>query len=351
MCSSDLSERNEARALFSLGSLAMRYGDVDEAIQDVKQALLWFQRGGYQKETANSLVLLARAQRQKGDYPSALRSFEEQLHLATQMGDPALAALAQQGSGAVLLDQGRLPEALAAYRQAYEAARKSNDRLNSEYDLLDSADVYWQLGRYPEARQSLDDAGPSPSRAVAALDDRIRGAMALSQRDFPGAIEFSRQVLAQPNLGIDLTVAAKSMLGRSQIASGARAQGLAALAEAAQLAEKSGSTRLIAEIRLAYAEALLAAGGAQRARDTALAAQQWFAGAGNQEAEWRSWLVAAGAESFLRHADKSQDSAQKAVQLLATLQQKWDAENYKTYMSRPDIQDRRNQLSKLAGTR
>lgn len=345
------SERNEARALFSLGSLAMRYGDVDEAIQDVKQALVWFQRGGYQKETANSLVLLARAQRQKGDYPSALRSFEEQLHLANQMGDPALVALAQQGSGAVLLDQGRLPAALTAYRQAYEAARKSGDRLNSEYDLLDSADVYWQLGRYREARQSLDDAGPSPSRAVAALDDRIRGDMALSQRDFPGALQFSRRVLDQSNLGIDLTVAAKSLLGRSQIASGARGEGLAVLGEAAQLAEKSGSARLIAETRLVNAEALLATGEARRAHDSALAAQQWFAGAGNQEAEWRSWLVAAGAEGSLGNAGKSRESAQKALQVLATLQQTWDAESYKTYLSRPDIEDRRTQLSKLAGTR
>jgi tetratricopeptide (TPR) repeat protein len=345
------SERNEARALLSLGSLAMRYGDLDEAIKQVQQALVWFQRGGYQRETANALVLLARAQRQKGDFAGALQSFDQQLSLANQMGDPSSAALAEQGRGTVLVAQGRLPEALAAFRQASDAAQKTGDRLNAQYDLLDSAEAYWQLGRYAEARKALDDAGPSPSRAVAALGDQIRADMALSQRDFAGAIKFSQQVLDQPNVTVDIAVAARRALGRARMASGARAEGLAALAGAEQVAEKSGSALLIAATRLAYAEALLAAGEAQRARDTALAAQPWFAGVGNQEAEWRSWLVAAGAEKVLGDAGKQRENAQKTAQLLARLQQKWDAEYYKTYMDRPDIQDRGRQLARLAAAR
>jgi tetratricopeptide (TPR) repeat protein len=345
------SERNEARALFSLGSLAMRYGDLDEAIRNVQQALVWYQRGGYQRETANALVLLARAQRRKGDFDAALGSFDRQLRLGNQMGDPSLVALAQQGRGTVLQAQGRLPEALAADHDAYEAAHRTADQLSSAYDLLNSAQVYWRLGRYREARESLGLAGPSPSRDVAALDDLTRGEMALSQRDFRNAVERSQRVLDQPNLSIELTVAAKRTLGAAQMAAGERGKGLATLAEAAQLAGKSGSALLFADTRLAYADALLQAGQPQRARDTALAAQQWFAAAGNREAEWRSWLVAAGAESALGHAAIAQSNAQKASQLLASLEQKWDAENYKTYLGRPDIQDRGKQLAKLAGTR
>jgi tetratricopeptide (TPR) repeat protein len=333
----------------SLGSLAMRYGSVDEAIGDVQQALVWFQRGGYQKETANALVLLARAERQKGDYTAALGSFDEQLRLSNQMGDASQAALAQQGRGSVLQAQGRLPEALAAYRQAYDAAHKMGDPLNSAFDLLDSADVYWRLGRYDDARQALDQAGPNPSSAVGALDGQIRAAMALSRRDFAGAIQFSRKVLEEPNVSIDLTVAAKSTLGAAKFASGARAEGLAVMAEAARLAAKSGSAPLIAHSGLAHAEALLAAGEARSALDAARAAQQWFAGAGNIEAEWQCWLAAAGAESALKDVAKSLDSAQKARQLLASLQEKWDAENYTAYLARPDIRERRNQSTRLAG--
>ncbi len=345
------SEHNEARALLSLGSLAVRYGSVDEAIGDVQQALVWFQRGGYQKETANALVLLARAQRQKGDYPAALGSFDEQLRLSNQLGDSSQAALAQQGRGSVLQAQGRLPEALAAYREAYDAAHKLGDPLNSAFDMLDTADVYWRLGRYEQARQSLDQAGSSPSRAVSALESQIRAAMALSRREFAGAMEFSRRVLDEPNVSIDLTVAAKSTLGAAKFASGSRAEGLAAMADSARLAEKSGSVPLIANSQLANAETLLAAGETRNALDVARSAQQWFAGVGNVEAEWRSWLELARAEGALGDAANARGAAERATNLLASLQEKWDSESYKAYLNRPDIQQCRNQLSRLGGAR
>lgn len=345
------SEHNEARALFSLGSLAMHYGDLDEAIREVQQSLVWFQRGGYQKETANALLVLARAQRQKGDYDGALQSFDKQLQIGRKLDDASLVSFSRQGSGTVLSAEGRLPEALSAYREAYEAALKIGDKLNVEYDLLDAADIYWRLGRYQEARQALDDAEPSPSRAVSELHDQIRAAMALSQRDLPNAIEFSQRVLSQAGLGADLTIAAKSVLGRAKLASSARSEGLALTADAEQLATKSGGALLLADARLAHAEGLLSTGQAQATLDAVAAAQKWFAGAGNQEAEWRSWLIASGAESALGRSDNSSEYAQKAAQLLASLQQKWDADNYKTYLSRPDIQDYRNQLAKLTAGR
>jgi serine/threonine protein kinase/Tfp pilus assembly protein PilF len=345
------SERNEARAMFSLGNLAMRSGNVDEAIRDVQQALNWYQRGGYRRESANALLLLARAQRQKGDYAAALESFQRQAQVGGQIADPSQVALAEQGSGTVLMAQGRLPEALAAYRRAYDAAHKIGDQLNAAYDLLDAAEVYWRLGRYREARQALGDAGPNPSRAVAALDDATRAEMALSQRDFRAAMDFSRHVLDQPNLDADLAVAAKSTLGAAETATGARKDGLAALAEAVQVAEKSGSALLVARARLAYAEALLEAGEAQHARDTAFTVQQWSGSAGNPEAEWRAWLVVSGAQKALGDTAKSRESAQKAAQLLAVLEQKWDSDSYKSYLDRPDIQDRDKQLAKLAAAR
>ena len=345
------SEHNEARALFSLGNLALRYGDLEEAIGNVKQSLVWYQRGGYQKETANALVLLARAQRQKGDYAAALESFERQLQIGKQIGDPSLVALADQGRGTVLLAQGQLPEALAAYRQAYDSARKTGDQLDAAYDLLNSAEVYWRLGRYTEAKQALADAAQSPSRTASALGDQTRGELALSQRDYRAAMEACRQVLAQPNLAIDVTAGVKSALGAAQVATGARAEGLSALAEASELAGKSGSALLVADTKLAYAEALLATGDARRALETASAAQQWYASAGNQEAEWRTWLVMSAAEKSLGSAEKALDDGQKSSRALATVQQKWDSDNYKTYLARPDIQDRGKQLATLTAAR
>jgi tetratricopeptide (TPR) repeat protein/tRNA A-37 threonylcarbamoyl transferase component Bud32 len=345
------SDRNEARALFSLGNLALRYGDVDEAIGKIKQSLVWYQRGGYQKESANALVLLARTQRQKGDYTAALESFGRQLEIGKQIRDESQVALAEQGRGTVLLAQGRLPEALTAYRRAYDSARTTGDQLDTAYDLLNSAEVYSRLGRYTEAKQALADAAPSPSRAVEALGDQTRAELALSQRDYRTAIDSSRQVLAQPNLTIDLTAGAKSVLGAAQLATGARREGLAALAEAADLAAKSGSALLVADTKLAFAEALVATGEGRRALEAASAAQHWFATVGNQESEWRTWLVMAAAEKALGNGEKAMVDGQNAMQALATVQQKWDAENYKTYQARPDIQDRGKQLATLTAAR
>ncbi len=158
-------------------------------------------------------------------------------------------------------------------------------------------------------------------------------------------------MLAEPNVSVDLTVAAKIALGGAQLGSGQRAAGSAALADALQTAAKSGSAPLIAESKLAHAEALAAAGQAQSALDAAGAAQQWFAGAGNSDAEWRAWLAASVAEKALGRAGESQESARRAQRILATLEQKWDAESYHAYLNRPDIQERRSQLVKLAADR
>jgi tetratricopeptide (TPR) repeat protein len=247
--------------------------------------------------------------------------------------------------------QGRLPDALAAYRDAYDAALKTGNQLDAAFDLLDAGEVYWRLGRYDEARRSLDDAGPNPSRAISALDDAIRAQMALSRHDFANAMQLSRRVLEHPNLSVDILVAAKGTLGAAQIATGARAAGVAAVNEAAQLAAKSGSALLVADTRLAHAEALLNAGDGQHALEEARAAQEWYSSAGNQEAEWRGWLAQAAAQKLLPQAGNPQESAQKALQILASLEKKWDSGNYKTYLTRPDIQDRHVQAAQLAAGR
>jgi len=61
-----------------------------------------------QKETAQALILMGAAQREKGDYPRALRSFQQQLEIARTLGDQIQVALAQQGIGTVLEGAGAL---------------------------------------------------------------------------------------------------------------------------------------------------------------------------------------------------------------------------------------------------
>ncbi|MGD0867953.1 MAG: protein kinase [Bryobacteraceae bacterium] len=345
------SERNEARALFSLGSLEMFYGQSEDGLHNVEQALAFFRRGGYQKETAQALLLVARAQRQKGDFVAALNSFDQQLEIGRRLGDLTQIALVQQGSGTVLQALGRWPEALARYQEAGETARQSGDPLNTQYDLLDAADVSWRLGRYEEARQLLAQASSSNSRGALAQAGQIQAAMALSQRQFPAAIEAGRRVLLETGLSADVAAGVKNVVGLAQIAMGAGREAAASTAEAAALAAKSGSAWLIAETALGQAQALLAVGDARKALESAQGAQQWFARVGNPEAEWRSLLAAARAEAALKEAENARGDAGRALDLLAALQQKWDPGSYAGYSARPDIQFDRGQLERLAAAK
>ena len=345
------SERNEARALFSLGSLEMFYGQSEDGLHNVELALAFYRRGGYQKETAQALILAARAQRQKGDFVAALNSFDQQLEIGRRLGDLTQIALAQQGSGTVLEAQGRWPEALARYQEAGETARKSGDPLSTQYDLLNAADVSWRLGRYEEARQLLAQASSSNSRGALAQAGQIQAAMALSQRQFPAAIEAGRRVLLETGLSADVAAGVKNMVGLAQVAMGAGREAAASTAEAASLAARSGSAWLIAETALGQAQAQLAAGDAHKALESARAAQQWFARVGNQEAEWRSLLAAAQAEVVLKDAGNARADAGRALELLAALGQKWDPGSYAGYSARPDIQFDRGQLERLAAAK
>jgi len=345
------SARNEARALLSLGSLEMQRGGSEDGLRDIEQALAWYQRGGYQKEAAQALILVGRARRDKGDYAAALESFQQQLQIARNLQDQAQMTLSLQGMGSVLESEERWPEALARYREASDVSRQSGDPLNTAYNLLGASGVLWQLGRYAEARQSLDQIVPGTSRGLAAQADRIRVAMALSERQFSAAIEGSRRLLAQPGPSTETLVTLKRILGLAEAASGARSDAVASTSEALALATKSSGPRLIAETGLAHAQALLAAGDPAKALENALAAQQWCARVGRQEAEWHCWLAASQALAASGDALRSREYAAKASDLLAVLARKWDAESYKTYLARPDIQYDRGQLARLAAAK
>jgi tetratricopeptide (TPR) repeat protein len=343
------SPRSQARALLSLGSLELQRRETAEGLRNVEEALAWYQRGGYQKETAQALILMGRAQREKGDYQAALRSFQQQLEVARKLGDQIQIALAQQGIGTVLEAQERWPEALLDYQEAYAAAKQFRDQLNMAYSLLDSSRILWQLGRYGEAQQALEAASPGASRGLQAQLDAVRCRMALSQRQFAVAVASGRRLLSQAGVSDEAAAETGSVLGLALASTGAGRDGVASTTKAVALAAKSGTPALIAETGLAQAEALLAAGEARQALDTALEAQPGLARAGRQEAEWRCWLAASRAAAALGAGAKSREYAERASKLLATLEQKWRSDSYSTYLARPDIQYARSQLARLAG--
>ena len=104
---------------------------------------------------------------------------------------------------------------------------------------------------------------------------------------------------------------------------------------------------LLPRAQLALAEAMLENGDALGALNTARLAQDSFARAGQQESEWRAWLVAARAALRTVDTAKAYEYAAHAKELLISLRQTWGEEACNDYLTRPDIQHSRKYLSQL----
>jgi tetratricopeptide (TPR) repeat protein len=141
-----------------------------------------------------------------------------------------------------------------------------------------------------------------------------------------------------------VAVEGKYLLGLSQALSGRAPAGTALCQEASDAAAALGDPLLLAESQLALAEAALTSGDTKRAIESALKAQTFFAAAGLSESNWRAWLIAGLASQKASDRDNAQRYLKSAAEGLASLQQKWGAEVFKSYQARPDIQLYRRQL-------
>jgi hypothetical protein len=149
---------------------------------------------------------------------------------------------------------------------------------------------------------------------------------------------------------IDTTTEAKLVLGLANARSGATREGVQLCKEAIDSIKESENPWLFSQALLIYAEALLENREAENALGTAQRAEKSFAGTGQQDSQWRSLLVSALAAQAGGDAGNARQYASRAASLFASLEQKWGAENYKGYLSRPDVKYYRRQLDELLRT-
>jgi tetratricopeptide (TPR) repeat protein/tRNA A-37 threonylcarbamoyl transferase component Bud32 len=348
--------RNEARALLMLGSLREQQGKADEAVSYVEQALPFYQQGGYRKETAQALLLLVRANLLKGDYDAALRAFEQQLEVAQQIGDPSQLSLSHEGIGTIFSLQERFPEALSHYQQKYAISESTNDQKGMAYARMSQGYVLGRLGRYAEARAALEHASALANKSTGGMKTlsaqiyQTEAVILLSERHFPVARAKAEQALALAGTQYPaIAFVAKRVIGTVQVSSGAASEGRKLLEETVEKAMRADDPEPLSALLLALAGAMLEDGDAQNALTTALRAQDSFARSKQHESEWRAWLVAARASRRTGDQVKAQEYASRAAELLSSLQQKWGADNYTSYLARPDVQYYRNQLSEEFG--
>jgi hypothetical protein len=100
-------------------------------------------------------------------------------------------------------------------------------------------------------------------------------------------------------------------------------------------------------VQLALAEILLLEKNAEQALNAAQEVLKIFAQSGQKDSEWRTLLIAARASDLAGNRSAAQDFAARADKACSELQQRWGADNYESYLRRPDIQAYRTQLAQL----
>lgn len=335
----------EASALMGLGNLYVTSLRTDEGLTLVEQAKDFFQQGNYLKNVSACLTAIGRAKRHKGNYQDALQAFQQQLQISQQAGDQPQVAFSYGEIGAVLYEQERYPEALEEYDKAYAINKSVGNRLSLAFDQANRGDILWRLGRYEEAKTAFDEAltiANEPNTAYQQLTPEIirsSAQQALSQRRFSDAKAKAERALALAgNAYKNVTIEAKYTLGLAQIWSGSVRDGAKNCEEAATMATDAGDVALLSRAILVSAESALSAGDARTALEKATAAQVRFAAGGQQESEWRAWLIASQASERLNDRDKAREQLAQAKAVLSQLQQKWGVEAFKQYVTRPDIQ-------------
>jgi serine/threonine protein kinase/Tfp pilus assembly protein PilF len=335
----------EAISLLNLGNLYIQQLRTDEGLTLLNQALEFFQQGNYYRYISYTLGGIARGKRRKGDYEVALKSLQQKLQIDEQAGDQVEIAYSNGEIGAVLAEMERYTEALENYKKSYAINKSLDNTLQMMYNLHNRGNLLWRLGDYGGAREALGTALEAASQPK--IRDRLLTAatylsyaeMALSERRFQEAINKAREALdatASQYASVAITATYTRCLGEAL--SGAAREGKASCEDALQMAQSAGDTTLISKATLALAEALYESGDKDGAIEKALRAQESFARAGQQESEWRAWLIAARASRGKGDEVAAQQQMAKAAAILNRLKQKWGAEAFKQYMTRPDIQ-------------
>jgi serine/threonine protein kinase/Flp pilus assembly protein TadD len=348
--------KNEAWALMQLGSLRDQQHNADEALRYIEPAILFYREGGYRKYLAQGLTLLGRVYVAKGDYEAALQAFGEQLRRARRVGDLSQVTFSQGEIGSVLAVQEKYPEALQYFDEGYQGNKSLNNEFSVGYALMHRGGMLWQIGRDEEARAALDKASSIAERpgdnykGLSAEIEMVRARLELSLLHFGASQVNSRRALDLAGTQFkDIAVQSRYVLGLALARSGEPRAGKLLCEKAVDMAAATGDPKLLSDALLARAEVMLENGEPQGAVEIALQAQASFARFGQQDSEWRAWLIAARATERLGKATASREYATRAVTVRSNLTQKWGAEASHGYLDRPDVQHSRKQLSQLLG--
>jgi len=335
-----------ALAKLSLAQVRISQAKPGEALLLARSALDYYRANGFKSEAADCLTLVLRAQRGSADNQAALQSGQELLALAAELNEPVAKMRAEEAVGSVLADLERYPEALDHFQKALAASRELNQQI--EYHLLDYADALWRLGDYGGAGRNLASipAADKVRPEIALRLSETNAGMLLSQKHFAEAKEIVRAALADKSN--DDPGFFYRLMGQIETASGSPERAQSWCQKALDQAEKESDRSAIAAADLALANAYLAGGSAGQALPLAQGAHDSFAAARQLESEYLSLLCLAKISSAAKDPSTSKRFAQQGMDILSGFEHTYSAQQYKTYLGRPDVRDIHAEFVRLA---
>jgi CHAT domain-containing protein/Tfp pilus assembly protein PilF len=151
--------RGEAITLGLIGNCHKRLGDLDRALEELRQALAMKRELGDRLEEGKTLSHLGLVLWERAEYPEAIRRLEAAATRGREIGDVKLEGSALNNLALVYDELGDYTRSLAQYHRALELYRQT-DFPRGEGDTLGNlGGVYLLLGRFREAmgyyRQAL----------------------------------------------------------------------------------------------------------------------------------------------------------------------------------------------------
>jgi tetratricopeptide (TPR) repeat protein len=347
----DDGHKNEARVLLALASLRIEQEKPEEAEVFAKQALPFFERGGYKREISQIHFVIGRVSEMKGDYDAALRRFEIVENL--EKASAADRAYAYMLSGNVLIQQEKYPAALARFEKSHELYQSLDNHYYITYVLLYLGEVLHYLGRFEEAKNKLSRAQTLIAQGGDSLDGllvRLRmlnARTALAERNLPAAVGEAELIRAAK----DSAEASETdkLIGLARTLSNPKSsEGVGRCKKALQYAVGTRDPREINAAKLVLAEAQLNTGNYPEALFSSVEAGDYFSASARPESGWRAWATAAVAAARNGDREKARHYAVKANEALSGLRADWGEESFNAYRLKPGLADYIKQAEELS---
>ncbi len=189
----------ESKTLNNIGVVYESLGNYPAAIKQYEQSLAITRELGDRATEAATLTNIGIVYDFLGNYPAAIKQYEQSLAIIRELGDRATEALTLGNLGNVNQGLGNYPQALDYYQQNLVITRELDDRATEALTLGNIGLVNHRLGNYVEAlvyyEQSLIIKRELGDLATEATTLGNIGNLFEAQEEFELAIVFSKQAI------------------------------------------------------------------------------------------------------------------------------------------------------------